>query len=111
MSWLHTGCWVVNLFGLFFLLAGHEHYSIDVFIAVYISSRLFLYYHSLANNKMTLLQRDMRRVRIWFPLFSYFEADTTSHITNEYDNPVKSLANSFYALFYSIEKQSGKKIK
>ncbi|RCN39514.1 hypothetical protein ANCCAN_14577 [Ancylostoma caninum] len=33
-SWtfLHTATWVMNLFGVFFILAGHEHYSIDVFI-------------------------------------------------------------------------------
>jgi len=85
---LHTATWVANLFGVFFILAAHEHYSIDVFIAFYISSRLFLYYHSLANTKR--FQRD-RRTKIWFPLFSYFEENAECEIPNEYEWPLTRL--------------------
>jgi len=81
---LHTATWVANLFGIFFILAAHEHYSIDVFVAFYISSRLFLYYHSLANTSP--IQKD-RRTRIWFPLFSYFEENVDGDIPNEYEWP------------------------
>lgn len=84
---LHTATWVANLFGIFFILAAHEHYSIDVFVAFYISSRLFLYYHSLANTSR--IQKD-RRTRIWFPLFSYFEENVDGDIPNEYELPVST---------------------
>jgi len=94
---LHTATWVANFFGVFFILAAHEHYSIDVFVAFFISSRLFLYYHSLANTSP--MQKD-RRTRIWFPLFSYFEANVNGDIPNEYEFPlslshIKNMISSF----------------
>lgn len=73
------------MFGIFFILAAHEHYSIDVFIAFYIASRLFLYYHTLANNQ-ALMSHDSNRTRIWFPLFSYFESSVDGIIPNEYNS-------------------------
>lgn len=83
---LHTISWVLNLFGIFFILSAHEHYSIDVFIAFYISTRLFLYYHTLANNR-ALMQMDGKRTRIWFPLFYFFESSVDGIVPNEYDTP------------------------
>ncbi|XP_030059084.1 sphingomyelin synthase-related protein 1 isoform X2 [Microcaecilia unicolor] len=82
-SWnfLHTLSWVLNLFGIFFILAAHEHYSIDVFIAFYITTRLFLYYHTLAN---TRAYQQSRRARIWFPMFSFFECNVNGPVPNEY---------------------------
>ncbi|CAK9297001.1 unnamed protein product [Gordionus sp. m RMFG-2023] len=83
---VHTFSWVLNLFGIFFILAAHEHYSIDVFIAFYITTRLFLYYHSLANNR-ALRQIDRERIRTWFPMFSYFESRVESIVPNVYEIP------------------------
>ncbi|XP_051166807.1 ceramide phosphoethanolamine synthase-like [Leptopilina boulardi] len=86
LYFLHTFTWMLNMFGIFFILAAHEHYSIDVFVAFYITSRLFLYYHTLANNQ-ALMQRDSNRTRIWFPLFSFFESSVDGIVPNEYENP------------------------
>ncbi|XP_073408156.1 sphingomyelin synthase-related protein 1 isoform X3 [Dendrobates tinctorius] len=80
-NFLHTLSWVLNLFGIFFILAAHEHYSIDVFIAFYITTRLFLYYHTLAN---TRAYQQSRRARIWFPMFSFFECNVKGPVPNEY---------------------------
>jgi PAP2 superfamily C-terminal len=85
LYFLHTTTWMLNMFGIFFILAAHEHYSIDVFVAFYIASRLFLYYHTLANNT-ALMSHDSTRTRIWFPLFSYFESSVDGIIPNEYSS-------------------------
>lgn len=94
MYFLHTLTWLMNMFGIFFILAAHEHYSIDVFVAFYISSRLFLYYHTLSNNQ-ALMQRDSTRTRIWFPLFSFFESSVDGIVPNEFESPKEIVVNIF----------------
>lgn len=106
MYYLHTFTWVLNMFGIFFILAAHEHYSIDVFIAFYISTRLFLYYHTLANNR-DLMQRDSKRTRIWFPLFSFFEARVGGIIPNEFEWPIsltkiRAAARKIHVMMFEV---------
>ncbi|XP_077973837.1 sphingomyelin synthase-related protein 1-like [Styela clava] len=98
---LHIASWVFNLFGAFFILAAHEHYSIDIVIAFYITSRVFLYYHMLANTRS---YQHSKRIRIWFPLFSYFECNVPGKVPNEYEWPlsVQKIRN----LFVKIAKHS-----
>lgn len=68
------------------ILAAHEHYTIDVFIAFFLTSRLFLYYHSLANNAVLHSVSD-RRLSIWFPMFSYFERNIQCMVPNSFRIP------------------------
>ncbi|XP_050074058.1 ceramide phosphoethanolamine synthase-like [Anopheles maculipalpis] len=99
LYFLHTLTWLLNMFGIFFILAAHEHYSIDVFVAFYITSRLFLYYHTLANNQ-ALMSHDSNRTRIWFPMFSYFESSVDGIIPNEYDTVYGVLYKVFACVLY-----------
>lgn len=78
---LHLVSWFCNIFGMVLILAAHEHYTIDVFIAFFLTSRLFLYYHSLANNAVLFSHSD-KRLSIWFPMFSYFEKNIQSMVPN-----------------------------
>ncbi|XP_064539890.1 ceramide phosphoethanolamine synthase [Drosophila montana] len=104
LYFLHTLTWLLNMFGIFFILAAHEHYSIDVFVAFYITSRLFLYYHTLANNR-ALMQSDSTRTRIWFPMFSYFESSVEGIIPNEFDTP-GTLMDSFVQQIVRIKDEA-----
>ena len=45
---LHCLVWTTNLVGLLLVLAGHEHYTIDVIMAYFVTSRLFAVYHASA---------------------------------------------------------------
>ncbi|XP_046391845.1 sphingomyelin synthase-related protein 1-like isoform X2 [Ischnura elegans] len=87
LYFIHTFTWLLNMFGIFFILSAHEHYSIDVFVAFYITSRLFLYYHTLASHHRSLMRRDTGRTRIWFPLLAFFEASVDGTVPNEYEWP------------------------
>jgi len=88
---LHTFTWLCNCFGVFFILAAHEHYSIDVFVAFYITSRLFLYYHTLVNNRAVSKYQesfDAKRTWFYFPLFSFFEQNIEGRIPNVFELPI-----------------------
>ncbi|KAI6191318.1 SAM domain-containing protein [Aphelenchoides bicaudatus] len=85
-SWhgLHSLIWTLNCFGIFFILAAKEHYSIDVFVAFYISSRLFLHYHNLAYHSQ--MSNDWR-VKYWFPLGWLFESGSIGRVPNKFEIP------------------------
>jgi len=38
------------LFGVIMVLVAHGHYTVDVLIAYYVTTRLWYIYHTLANN-------------------------------------------------------------
>lgn len=47
----HILSWISNIIGMILVLAAHEHYTIDVIIAFTITTRLFAYYHTVANSE------------------------------------------------------------
>jgi hypothetical protein len=79
---LHLISWLCNILGMILILAAHEHYTIDVFIAFFLTSRLFLYYHSLANSAILHSISD-NRLSVWFPMFSYFERNIQCMVPNQ----------------------------
>ncbi|KAL0484314.1 sphingomyelin synthase-related protein [Acrasis kona] len=89
-SWkgLHVISWCLNMFGMFFVLAAHEHYTLDVICAFYISSRMFMHYHQLANiHHVVQKNAERERIRSWFPMFSFLESETEGIVPYEFEYP------------------------
>jgi len=105
---LHTFTWLLNCFGVFFILAAHEHYSIDVFVAFYITSRLFLYYHTLVNNRAVSKYQesfDAKRTWFYFPVFSFLEENVDGRIPNVFELPLapQDISGALNGLFHTIK--------
>ena len=81
MKILHTMSWCLNISGMYFLLAGRCHYSIDVAISFYITFQLFNNYHILTDFRITPYKE---RQYSWliFPLFNVFESFTDGPVQN-----------------------------
>jgi hypothetical protein len=93
MHWkgLHIITCVLNLFGMFFILAAHEHYSIDVLIAFFVCDRIFNHYHTMANIHFTVWTTsgaNLLRDNAIFPLLAYLEEHSKGVIPNEFGIPL-----------------------
>lgn len=90
------------------VLLAHGHYTIDVLIAYYVTTRLFWTYHTLANNSLLLkvginltltmsiilkcliLQQNGHNYigrEWWFFIFRYFEKNVRGPLPMQYDCP------------------------
>lgn len=49
MWWYHWICWLLSASGVVCILIAHEHYSIDVLVGYIATTRLFWWYHTMAN--------------------------------------------------------------
>ncbi|KAF2903836.1 hypothetical protein ILUMI_02334 [Ignelater luminosus] len=74
IHWLY---WLLGVVGVFMLQLAHGHYSVDVIIAYFVTTRIFWTYHTLANNA-SLKQHSPNNYlgrEWWFCLFLYFEGN------------------------------------
>lgn len=69
-----------------FLFISHEHYTIDIVIAVFIVLTLFKLYHCLASAKFPQERKSFVN-RLLLPLFNYCERNIDGVVPNEYENP------------------------
>ncbi|XP_055636614.1 phosphatidylcholine:ceramide cholinephosphotransferase 1-like isoform X2 [Toxorhynchites rutilus septentrionalis] len=87
---LHWLAWCASMTGIVMVLLAHGHYTIDVLIAYYVTTRLFWTYHTLANNSLLLKQNGHNYIgrEWWFFVFRYFEKNVRGPVPLHYDCPL-----------------------
>merc|ERR1719450_159167 len=87
---LHRASFLSALLGVILLLLARGHYTIDVLLAYYVSTRLWWVYHTLAHND-NLKERGPHNLLThlwWWRAFSFFEAKTSGALPNRYSLPL-----------------------
>lgn len=51
--WYQWFCWTLSAVGIFCILLAHDHYTVDVVVAYFITTRLFWWYHTMANQQVS----------------------------------------------------------
>ncbi|KAF7629156.1 PAP2_C domain-containing protein [Meloidogyne graminicola] len=93
---LHFLAFFFSSLGVLSLLFSRGHYSIDVIIAYWITTRIFWYYHTLADFpdfRHGFHGRNRFVNVIWYPLFIFMEKSVHRPLPRKYELPFK-LPNS-----------------
>lgn len=89
---MHWALWGSALLGVCFVLLAHGHYTVDVVIAYYITTRLFWTFHALLvtahrgaghHQHTNMIQREW-----WYWLFAYLERNVRGPVPRRYDWPL-----------------------
>lgn len=85
VHWLYM---LMAAVGVVMLQLAHGHYTLDVIVAYYITTRIFWTYHTIANN--TFLKQHSPNNYIcrewWYRLFLYFEGNVTGPVPRQWPN-------------------------
>ncbi|XP_058261400.1 phosphatidylcholine:ceramide cholinephosphotransferase 1 [Hemibagrus wyckioides] len=85
----HWGCGTLCVMGVFCILLAHDHYTIDVVVAYFITTRLFWWYHTMANQselKAASQSNFLSRVW-WYWVFLYLERNVQGVVPRSYHIP------------------------
>ncbi|XP_053271835.1 phosphatidylcholine:ceramide cholinephosphotransferase 2 [Pleuronectes platessa] len=101
MWWYHGICWLLSASGVICILIGHEHYSIDVVIAYFATTRVFWWYHTMANTHALRGVPNNYLSRTWWnPIFNFLERNVKTTVPIVFSCPVA--LPSFCRQSYSI---------
>ncbi|XP_062305020.1 phosphatidylcholine:ceramide cholinephosphotransferase 2 [Osmerus eperlanus] len=89
MWWYQWLCWLLSAVGVVCILIGHEHYSIDVVIAYFITSRLFWWYHTMAHTQGLRGVPNNYLSRTWWnPVFNFLEKNVLEAVPCTFSWPI-----------------------
>lgn len=101
MWWYHWFCWLLSASGVICILIGHEHYSIDVVIGYFVTTRLFWWYHTMANTQALRQAPNNYLSRTWWnPVFNFLERNvqTTVPVVFSWPLPMPSSCRQRYRI-------------
>ena len=83
---LHWLSWLISLTGICGLVVARGHYSIDVVLAYFVTSRLWWIYHAMATTeKLKYRSQDNFLARAWwYWIFYYFEKNVPCTLPRRY---------------------------
>ncbi|XP_056156365.1 phosphatidylcholine:ceramide cholinephosphotransferase 2-like [Lampris incognitus] len=89
MWWYRWLCWLLSASGVLCILIGHEHYSIDVVIGYFVTTRIFWWYHTMANTHALRQAPNNYLLRTWWnPIFNFLEKNVETTVPVVFSWPV-----------------------
>jgi len=87
---LHWTSFCISLAGVILLILARGHYSIDVLVAYWITTRLWVIYHTMANNNSlkTAGEHNLMDTVWWWRIFVYFEGNVGGPLPRQYSSPL-----------------------
>ena len=94
---LHWISFLLSLVGICALIVARGHYSIDVLLAYFVTSRLWWIYHTMATNTNLKINTEDNLLSLawWWYIFSYFECNVPCDLPRSYSLPVPSFMKRF----------------
>ncbi|XP_017556901.1 phosphatidylcholine:ceramide cholinephosphotransferase 2 [Pygocentrus nattereri] len=86
--WYHLLCWLLAAVGVVCILVAHEHYSVDVVVGYFITSRLFYWYHTMANVQVLRSSPNYLTHTWWNPIFNFLERNVQTQVPCSFCWPV-----------------------
>ncbi|KAL2101699.1 hypothetical protein ACEWY4_003460 [Coilia grayii] len=87
--WYHLLCWLMSAVGVVCILVAHEHYSVDVVVGYFITTRLFYWYHTMANLQTLRCAPGNYLTHTWWnPVFNFFEKNVQTEVPCCFASPI-----------------------
>lgn len=101
---LHWVSFLTSLCGVIFLLLARGHYTIDVILAYYVTTRLWWSYHTVANNNTLRTAGDHNLIanECWWHPFRWFECNTKGPLPRRYNVPLPKVIKRFFVRKMSV---------
>ena len=89
-SLLHWFSFSLFLTGISALLLGHGHYTIDVLVGYWVTTRVWAMYHTLSNTSMlkTKDRNNALQTLWWWRVFIFMEGNVPGPLPQRYSLPV-----------------------